>query len=286
MKKYSWKDFLKSKACAFCHTAASQGLAVWLAMAVLVSAGLQEEEALGKPRSSYGLGSAGYLKETNLLYSLYVDTPESQWTDTDKEQTLSSLLLAADYIEEQAVEYGCETQLICDWQENPELTGNATVDFAISDEEDFVDRLDEEIALWVKEKVDFSGLKKSCNAKGIALLVFVNNPGTSYAIVFDGVDNPKESLILFREEPPSVYAHEILHLFGAHDLYRDAEYTREVTDFVGTTYPLEIMFTVAGEKGVTYTDKIVNEVSPITAYHLGWINDAEEIELFPQLKRR
>ncbi len=285
MKKKRWNDFVKAKAKTFCSVALSQGIAVWLAVAVLVSMGLQAEEELGNPRSSYGLGSAGYLKGDNLLYSLFVDTPESSWTKEEKEKALTELLLATDYIEEQASAYHCETRLICDWKENADLCSDAVVDFAINDEEDFTDRLDEEIARWVEEKVDFEGLKESYRAKGIALLVFVNNPGTSYAIVFDGTDNPKESLILFGQEPPSVFAHEILHLFGAHDLYRDAEYTQEVTAYVSAAYPLEIMYTVADENGVLRKEKIVNLVSPITAYHLGWIDYTEEIDLFPQLKR-
>ena len=285
MKKKRWNDFVKAKAKTFCSVALSQGIAVWLAVAVLVSMGLQAAEELGNPRSSYGLGSAGYLKGDNLLYSLFVDTPESSWTKEEKEKALTELLLATDYIEEQASAYHCETRLICDWKENADLCSDAVVDFAINDEEDFTDRLDEEIARWVEEKVDFEGLKESYRAKGIALLVFVNNPGTSYAIVFDGTDNPKESLILFGQEPPSVFAHEILHLFGAHDLYRDAEYTQEVTAYVGAAYPLEIMYTVADENGVLRKGKIVNLVSPITAYHLGWIDYTEEIDLFPQLKR-
>ena len=285
MKKKRWNDFVKAKAKTFCSVALSQGIAVWLAVAVLVSMGLQAEEELGNPRSSYGLGSAGYLKGDNLLYSLFVDTPESSWTKEEKEKALTELLLATDYIEEQASAYHCETRLICDWEENADLCSDAVVDFAINDEEDFTARLDEEIARWVEEKVDFEGLKESYRAKGIALLVFVNNPGTSYAIVFDGTDNPKESLILFGQEPPSVFAHEILHLFGAHDLYRDAEYTQEVTAYVGAAYPLEIMYTVADENGVLRKGKIVNLVSPITAYHLGWIDYTEEIDLFPQLKR-
>ncbi len=285
MKKKRWNDFVKAKAKTFCSVALSQGIAVWLAVAVLVSMGLQAEEELGNPRSSYGLGSAGYLKGDNLLYSLFVDTPESSWTKEEKEKALTELLLATDYIEEQASAYHCETRLICDWKENADLCSDAVVDFAINDEEDFTDRLDEEIARWVEEKVDFEGLKESYRAKGIALLVFVNNPGTSYAIVFDGTDNPKESLILFGQEPPSVFAHEILHLFGAHDLYRDAEYTQEVTAYVSAAYPLEIMYTVADENGVLRDDKIANLVSPITAYHLGWIDYTEEIDLFPQLRR-
>ena len=44
------------------------------ATAILTAA--QEEELPGTPRSSYGLGSAAYLEDCNLLYSLFVDTPE------------------------------------------------------------------------------------------------------------------------------------------------------------------------------------------------------------------
>lgn len=278
--------FLKRKARAFCSVAASQSITVFLAVSVALSMGLQGEEELGNPRSSYGLGSAKYLEGDNLLYSLFVDTPKSKWEDDEKDAALEKLLLATDYIEAQAEEYQCNTRLICDWKQNADLIGNAEVDFPITDEADFLDSLDAEIAVWVEEKVDYEGLKEAYGAEGIALLVFVNNPGTSYAIVFDGTDNPKESLILFQKEAPSVYAHEIMHLFGAHDLYRDAEYTREVTDYVKAAYPQEIMYTVTDVDGTTYADKIVNKVSPITAYHLGWLDDTEETQLFPQLVRK
>lgn len=244
------------------------------------------EETLGNPRSSYGLGSAEYLKGRNLLYSLFVDTNESSWEEAEKEESLSRLKLAAGYIEDAAKEYHHKTELICDWQEYKDLTGSAGVNFAINDDVDFEDRLDQEIARWVKEKIDFEQLLKEYRAEGIALLVFVDNPGSSYAIVFDGTDNPKESVILFDKEPPSVYVHEILHVYGAHDLYRDAEYTSEVSDYVKETYPLEIMYTVLDSGGLIYDDRIANMISPITAYHLGWIDYTEEIDIFPQLKRK
>ncbi|MBD5546006.1 MAG: hypothetical protein HDQ97_01130 [Lachnospiraceae bacterium] len=242
--------------------------------------------ALGNPRSSYGLGSACYLSGKNLLYSLYVNTTESSWGKEEKEEVLSKLEIACEYIEDCAEQYHTKVELVYDWQENRNLTGNARVKFPICDQYDFVDKLDEEIALWVESKVDYEGLMEEYDAEGIALLVFVNNPVSSYAIVYDGIDNPKESVILEGEETPAAYAHEILHVFGAHDLYKDAEYTKEVTDYVKKAYPLEIMYTVADERGRKYDDKIVNVVSPITAYHLGWIDYTEEIDIFPQLKRK
>ena len=255
------------------------------ASAFLASGEPRMQEITDKPRSSYGLGSAKYLEGRNLLYSLFVDTPQSTWSDEEKEVTLLNLNRAALYIEETAQEYGQETELVCDWQENEKLTGRAAVDFDIADDKDFLDRLDQEIGVWVESLVDYEAMMEEYDAEGIALLVFVNNPGTSYAIVYDGMDNPKESVVFFAGEPPAVYAHEILHLFGAHDLYQDAEYTKEITDYLQEAYPSEIMRTVTGRKGEIFEETIVNTVSPVTAYHLGWIDEIEETGRFPQLKR-
>lgn len=243
------------------------------------------QEIADRPRSSYGLGSAKYLEGRNLLYSLFVDTPQSTWSSEAEAETLRNLNRAASYIEETAQEYGRETELVFDWQENENLIGRAAVDFEIADDKDFVDRLDQEIGGWVESLVNYEAMTEEYDAEGIALLVFVNNPGISYAIVYDGTDNPKESVVFFAGEPPAVYAHEILHLFGAHDLYQDAEYSKEITDYLQEAYPSELMRTVTGQKGEIFKEDIVNTVSPVTAYHLGWIDEIEEIGRFPQLKR-
>lgn len=263
-----------------------RSLLILVAASALLASGEPKMQAVAdRPRSSYGLGSARYLEGRNLLYSLFVDTPGSSWDNEEKEDALWNLNKAAIYIEETAQEYGQETELVCDWLENENLTGRASVDFEIADDKDFTDQLDKEIGGWVKSLVDYEGLTEEYDAEGIALLVFVNNPGTSYAIVYDGTDNPKESAVFFAGEPPAVYAHEVLHLFGAHDLYPDAEYSKEITDYVREIYPTEIMRTVTGWAGEVFEETIVNTVSPVTAYHLGWIDEIEETDKFPQLKR-
>lgn len=244
---------------------------------------------LGSPRSSYGLGSAAFLKGRNLLVSVFVTTPESGWTGREQEEVLQKLGTAADYIEGQAEQYGVGAELIYDWSSQQDLKAETETDFPISEDADFVDRLDEEIACWLEEEISYEKLLETYDAEGIAACVFVNNPGISYAIVYDGTDNVKESMILFtgdyyhrgKEETAAAYAHEILHVFGAHDLYEDAEFTKEVTDYVADAYPNEIMFTVSGAGA----GKITQIVSPVTAYHLGWISDTEEIDRFPQLNR-
>ena len=247
-----------------------------------------EEESLGNPRSSYGLGSATYLRGRNVLISLFVTTPESSFSDNEKAAALEKVGTAVSYLEKQAASYGVEAEFVYDFAEHPDLVLEVQTDFAINEEEDFVDRLDEEIALWKEELVSYEKVKASYEADGIAMLIYVNNPGISYAIVYDGTDSQQETVILFTQdyyrpgkaEAATVYAHEILHLFGAHDLYEEAEFTREVPEYVALTYPEEIMYTVEESGG-----KITAEISEITAYHLGWIEEAEAVKMFPQLER-
>lgn len=253
------------------------------ATAILTAA--QEEELPGTPRSSYGLGSAAYLEDCNLLYSLFVDTPENCFTEQDREQALQQLGIACDYIEEQAVAYGKEAALLYDFSQNEDLSGTAEISFEAAEGEAFAEALDEEIAGWKQTLVSYGDLQERYQASGIAMIVWIKGEGTSYAIVFDGTDSPLESVVLFSKDPPAAYAHEILHLFGAHDLYRGAEYQRPVTDYIKKEYPLEIMYTITDEAGKTYEDRIVNTLSPVTAYQLGWLEETEELLRFPELKR-
>ncbi len=249
---------------------------------------ISDEEVLGEPRSSYGLGSAAYLKGRNVLLSLFVTTPESNFNEEEQLQMLCKIEKAVTYIERQAEGYDVPIEMLFDFTEYPDLKKEVETDLFINETVDFVDRLDEEIALWQEELLCYEEVKEHYGAEGIATMIFVNNPGISYAIVYDGTDSEKETMILFAEdyyrqgenESATAYAHEILHVFGAHDLYEEAEFTEEVTDYVALTYPKEIMYTVtqAGEQ-------IEGVISPITAYHLGWIESAEEIGRFPQLMR-
>lgn len=240
---------------------------------------------LGNPRSSYKLGSAKYLEGTNLIYSIFVDTPDAKWTPEAKQDVLGKLKIAEEYIETSARDYRKKVDLVLDFEENTDLTGNGKIFFSVKDGKDYEERLDKEIAKWLTYKVSYEDLMEKYEAKGIAMIVFVNHKGSPYAICYDGVDNPSESLVMFADEAPSTYAHEILHLFGAHDLYEDAEYTADVCEYIRTAYPMEIMYTIRDSKGKENDSVIENMISPVTAYHLGWVSYTEEIDVFPQLKR-
>lgn len=240
---------------------------------------------LGNPRSSYELGSAVSLKGRNLLVSLFVDTPEKQWTKEEQREALAMLKIAEDYIEEQAKAFGVSVDLITDCEEDERLFFETKIDYDMDDSEEAEERLDESIAEWVEQLIDYDALCEEFDAQGIATLIYFNQGGRAYAICYDGIDNPKETLIMYSGETPAVYAHEILHLFGAHDLYRGAEYTDDACAYVKERYPMELMITVSDHNGRENPKAIENVISPLTAYHLGWCEAPEEIERFPQFER-
>ena len=66
-----------------------------------------------------------------------------------------------------------------------------------------------------------------------------------------------------RVNPPGVIAHEMLHAFGAFDLYERESYRTEQSNAVKKYYPYEIMYTGEYDK----IDKCI--ISPITAWKVG-----------------
>ena len=85
-------------------------------------------------------------------------------------------------------------------------------------------------------------------------------------------------------ETPAVYAHEILHLFGAPDLYdrsNDLFVTPALVDYVETSGPMRscrIPTMPTGSLDYEAVDKII---CPLTAYRLGLCATFAGIEQFP-----
>lgn len=85
-------------------------------------------------------------------------------------------------------------------------------------------------------------------------------------------------------ENPATYAHEILHLYGALDLYEGAS-PEDVNEYVTETYPYEIMLSTYNETLIPNEYGEVKMISPITAYMLNWVEEVEELTLFPEMER-
>lgn len=245
-------------------------------------------------------GSAVYLDGKTVLISIYMDKDISSnkgWSNKNIKKTQEYMDIAADYLEEEAKSYGCDAELIYDTNEHPDL-------MYLSDLEAIRDGMNDNNAhditdSWIEDNVDYLSILDKYNADSIGFIYFMNASGTSWCYpYYPFPDEPeygyleKSYIYLYDEygdyETPATYAHEILHMFGAVDLYttsRQDGVNKKLIKYVDRTYPRDIMYTVYDENEENVYDHVPCLIGPITAYCVGFIDDCTELIMFPKLKR-
>lgn len=260
----------------------------------------QPESGLSRRQMVYG--SAGLLTEPTVLVSVYINDAAGGrvWTEDAKAETRQYLATAVQWLEEQAQSYGHTIHLYYDdGTANTHLSRTYTPKSAIrggrsSDESDeLLNELDA-----VCDTLDTTELEVTYGTDRVAFLYFLPVSGASFTMVHyadDGSNFYHEYSCLYRydvyagegeSESPATYAHEILHLFGAPDLYEgssDDFVDDELIAYVEQTYPDEIMNSTYNEDGTSSFDSVNKVISPLTAYCLGLTDTCPELEQFPKL---
>lgn len=242
-------------------------------------------------------GSAKTLDEVTAVVSVYLDEGQGThaWDDDSIAESRRQISQAAVWITSACRGYGAAAPLVFDdGSENCPLFCHTAYDGWFTggkdaDEgDDFYDAMDALCA-----RLDTSALEAAYNTDSVAFLVFLPVAGSSYTMVHyqsDGAAYYYEYSCLYRydawadtpgtAEGPMVCAHELLHQFGAADLYEgssDAEVTPELTDFVTENWPTAIML----DTGLPGEPARV--LCPVTAYRLGLISTFDGLENFPAL---
>jgi len=135
---------------------------------------------------------------------------------------------------------------------------------------------------FIEENVPYQRLANRYQTDSIVYVVHVNKHARSYATPYRVGNNKHAEMAIVFNDSPAVYAHEILHLFGAVDYYREDEefyVSAEAVAHAKKHFPTDIMVTNYGKDG-----EITNELTRLTALGLGWIDDVPELEWFPELK--
>lgn len=253
-----------------------------------------ESDQTSAYEEKYPLGTAGEACGKTVVVSIYADDRNSSWSDINESKIMRTkeyLGIATDWISEQASYYGKELSFLYDWEQYQDLVYHTTFKYDMVNDDEEIDWY-----AWqeIEKRIDTQGLVEKYEADNIVYLLLFNTSRNNDVASctrcwYEGMEYPYEICFMYvnyggEEESPAAYAHEIMHTFGAPDLYMadDDGYnygiTQEYVDYMEKTESNDIMFTTYDSNWQSVYDRISNDMSEIDAYYLGWIDYSAEVE--------
>lgn len=276
-----------------------------LCIAGLAAAGRQKLQNPGSSRGSSSrekipvLGSSGKLEGTIAIVTIFMNDSRTSWNfDRQEDYDMYSyayydVQIACEWLTKACKDYGRKVKFVWDWGKHEELCSYGSISLSATKEiENETYRADYEVQTFIRNNIDSERIKKSLGANGIIYLVCFNTPYSNkvscctcmwekayprneeFCYMFMGFENTVVE--------PAHFAHEILHTFGAPDLYYAGMYgiTQEYVDYAESTRNYDIMGSYCGEDKATgqyVYDKVPNTLTDITAYYVGLTNSSKTV---------
>jgi len=222
--------------------------------------------------SRRGMGSAKTLSGSVCLYNIFVSDGDSSWSDKEKAEAGKRVQQAIDFVAGQARGYNVGVKFT-------QVTASPVSYTKAIPTDAFVD------PKWTEEVFELASgkngndlvafLREKHKVQHVALILHVNKPATSYNLsYYANVSSvyAAERAVMFNSyankhpTAPASYAHEILHVFGAGELYFpfDKDNTRE--QIAKRLWPHEIMLIIE-------YDMSRLKIGDYTAYRAGWLDE-------------
>ena len=267
---------------------------ILILMLCLLCACGTEKVPTREPMQFGELGSAGELRGTTVVVSVFADDNQNRWI-WDKNDAIDNRIaytmlkytgIACDWLTERAARYGAETEFVYDWSEDNELYCGVVLPLKLTD--CMTKDLYTPICECLEEKVDSRHLMEKYNADNIVYLILSNTryengvrPCSMKQDAAGELPYGYEFAYIFAREDgmlisPGVFVHELLHLFGAPDLSYENErcgISREYVEHLTEEESNDIMFRVSA-----YGEKIINALTETDAYFVGIIDTADDVE--------
>ena len=239
------------------------------------------------------MGSAWRIDRPSVIVSVFVSDSDTKWKGADrkiKEDCLNRLKDACAYLEEQTSEYSDGCRFTCDWEENPDLYYEASFPGSLVSDSSMRFKAHSSFA---EENIPTEALKKKFDAQNIVYMFFYNTPYSNKvrsrthrddAFYEGGKFMPEMPTIYYRVTSENTgysyityrqsYAHEIMHCFGAPDLYYANEYIpQKYVDYMKETNAEDIMYRLPQEdEWFDFTE--------LDAYYLGLTDKCSDVEKF------
>ena len=242
------------------------------------------------------LGSAKFLDGKTAWVSIFASDGSGSWdftkqSDCDlRDEMLSYYPVAAEWIAGEGKKYGFSPEFV--FAQSPDdslLYYEAKFDMELLDSKEYkqINGVASDEWFFVDENIDSGAIREKYGCDNVVYAIFLNTPADYYntamamAMFRKKLAYPYEMLWLPANSCcPAVVAHETLHTFGATDLYTFDGYGISYGQpfgfdiFCTENYPTDIMLSTAdAETGEKLKDRITREITDITAYYIGWVND-------------
>lgn len=249
-------------------------------------------------------GSAKYLDGSTVLVCIFLDDKGAKWTSQDRKQIQSNLEVACNFLIDEGKRYEKDVELIYNFGDNSDLVyeivydayfpGSCSGSTNEEKKEQIYDMYDY-VVEYIHTRIPSVDIMEKYHTDSIGYLVFIDGQSdTAAAYSYYNNNNSYYEELAFipirwnddYKVNPDTYAHEILHLFGARDLYTTKEISGISKEFViysAKEFPNDIMLGYA-TNGVSWEDSISSEISKLTAYFIGWRGYISELERFPSIK--
>ena len=247
------------------------------------------ESSLGTTPDILNLGSAGTIDGRTLIISIFADDSTTSWNYESEEDvdimkdTIKNLRISTTYLAEQVAHYGKSASFIFDWEQYEDIGIVTSFSEQLVREDGsmyFVQRN------WIENNIDIASLKTKYKADNVIFIFFFNtdysNQVNPWSLGYSS--SPQCDLeiinvfVRFDDQflmSPSSYAHEIMHLFGAHDLYYANSYIpQEYVDYCKNSESNDIMYTVRDGETIT------NDFTELDAYYVGLTGRPDEADVW------
>ncbi len=228
--------------------------------------------------SKRGVGSASKLDGSVYIYNVFLSDTRSGWTRAEQQRAKDQLHQAYDFITREARRHGKSLVFVEEFAVDVDVDVPIPVDAHADPRwtEYAISRAANEPALQLVERI-----RSQTNVDNVILCLHVNKPALSYNLAYyDGVAAryAAERMVCFSHYPDgrltsaATYAHEILHLFGAGDLYFPYDETPLRKERASRAFPNDVMYRVDYD-----LDQL--DVGVFTAYRVGW-----QVDLAPKFR--
>ena len=250
---------------------------------------LASESTIYEKKEDYTLGSAKKPWGNTLIVSIFISDRTTSWNFNStkdlltKNDCLENIAIATEYLSNEIKKYDKDINFIYNFNVFTDLYYEFGTSENLVNETGIMYEFQNNL---INNNIDVKTLKEKYNADNVVYFYFFNTeyknqvrPRTIRRTKNTYITNEIINLyVRFGNtyvSPPATYAHEILHTFGANDLYYSSDgISSSYVKYLDTIGSNDIMYTVTSKKEIT------NEFSELDAYYVGLKDTARDQQLF------